>query len=651
MLAFARKKLSRWLAIGLLGFVLIAMVITGFGTDGMGGLGAIGGGAQPATTLAEVGDETISEQEFSDILTRQFNQARQQQPTLDMATFLASGAFDQILNSMIVGAAVSEFGEEQGLVASQRMVDREIVNIPQFRNFAGQFDQATFRQALGQQNLTEAQLRDDIARSLIQRQLLAPIALGGRVPEGLAREYANLLLERRQGTIALVQASAFTQGLNPSPAEVAQFYNQNRGRFTIPERRVVRFAMIGPEQIAAAAQATEQEIQAYYRQNAARYGAGETRTLQHLVLQDQRAAQAAAQQLRGGASFADVASRAGFAAADLTYPNLTQPAFAGQVAPEVAQAAFAANAAQGAVVGPVQAQGTFHVVRVEAIQRTPARTLEQVRGEIAQQITQRKAADALATLIGRIEDLISDGQSIEEIAQAERLQLVTTPPLTAAGQSFGQPFVIPPELRPLIAEAFQIDPENPEPVVEPIQENQRYALVGIGQTIAAAPPPLAQIQAQVRAALIQQRALQRAQAVANGIVQRLNGGTAPAQAFAGQTGLSSPQAINMQRLEIARGGQQVPPPLLALFSLPQNRARIMPAPNGQGWFVIHHAQRTPGNAASQPQLIQTTRNEFNNSASEEIAQQFARALELRFEPQRNDEAISRVRRRLSGVLQ
>ena len=651
MLAFARKKLSRWLAIGLLGFVLIAMVITGFGTDGMGGLGAIGGGAQPATTLAEVGDSTITEQEFSDILTRQFNQARQQQPTLDMATFLASGAFDQILNSMIVGAAVSEFGEEQGLVASQRMVDREIVNIPQFRNFAGQFDQATFRQALSQQNLTEAQLRDDIARSLIQRQLLAPIALGGRVPEGLAREYANLLLERRQGTIALVQASAFTQGLNPSPAEIQQFYAQNRGRFTIPERRVVRFAMIGPEQIAAAAQATEAEIQAYYRQNAARYGAGETRTLQHLVLQDQRAAQAAAQQLRGGASFADVASRAGFAAADLTYPNLTQPAFAGQVAPEVAQAAFAANAAQGAVVGPVQAQGTYHVVRVEAIQRTPARALEQVRGEIAQQITQRKAADALATLIGRIEDLISDGQSIEEIAQAERLQLVTTPPLTAAGQSFGQPFVIPPELRPLIAQAFQIDPESPEPVVEPIQENQRYALVGIGQTIAAAPPPLAQIQAQVRAALIQQRALQRAQAVANGIVQRLNSGTAPAQAFAGQTGLSSPQAINMQRLEIARGGQQVPPPLLALFSLPQNRARIMPAPNGQGWFVIHHAQRTPGNAASQPQLIQTTRNEFNNSASEEIAQQFARALELRFEPRRNDEAIARVRRRLSGVLQ
>jgi len=49
----------------------------------------------------------------------------------------------------------------------------------------------------------------------------------------------------------------------------ANFYNQNRARFSIPERRVVRFAVMGPEQVAAASQPTEQEIHAYYRQNAA----------------------------------------------------------------------------------------------------------------------------------------------------------------------------------------------------------------------------------------------------------------------------------------------------------------------------------------------------------------------------------------------
>lgn len=223
MLQVARGKATKWVAGAILFLVLIAMVVTGFGTDGMGGLGGMGGGQPRSETLVTVGDGTVTEQELRDLITRQFNQARQQNPALDMNAFLASGAFDQILNSLIVGEAVQQFGGEQGLVATQRMVDREIVNIPQFRNFAGQFDDNAFRAALRNQNLTEAQLREDIARSLVQRQLLGPIALGQRVPEGVARSFANLLLERRRGAIGVVPSGALAASINPSDAEITRF--------------------------------------------------------------------------------------------------------------------------------------------------------------------------------------------------------------------------------------------------------------------------------------------------------------------------------------------------------------------------------------------------------------------------------------------
>jgi len=650
MLAFARNKVAKWLAFSLLALVLIAMVVTGFGTDGMGGLGGMGGGQARSDTLATVGDAPVTEDEFRQMVTRQFNQARQQNPAVDMNAFLQSGAFEQILNSMIVAAAVGEFGEEQGLVASQRMVDREIVNLPAFRNFAGQFDQNVFRQALQSQNLTEAQLRRDIARSLVQRQLLGPVALGQRVPEQVARAYANLLLERRRGSIGVVPSQALAAGLNPSDAEIATFYARNRSRFALPERRVVRFAVMGPDQVAAASQATEAEIQAYYRQNAAQYGPRETRTLQRLVLQDQAAARAAVQALRSGTSFADVATRAGFAAADLTFANQTREQFAAQSNAAAAQAAF--SAAQGTVIGPIASEGTFQVIRVEAIQAIAARPLEAVRTEIAAAIQQRKSSDLLGALVARVEERISNNENIDEIARAERLNLVTTPPITSSGQSYGQPFVIPPEFQPLLTQAFEIDPENPEPVVEAIQANQRYAIVGIGQVIGSATPPLAQIRDQVRATLVQQRASDRARAVAQAIVDRINRGMPAAQSFAA-AGVQLPplRQINMQRMEMSRGGQQVPPPLLAMFSLPQGRARIQAAPGGQGWFVIHHEQRTAGDASSQPQLIASTRTEFNNNSAEEMAQQFARALELRVGVTRNDAAIAASRRRLSGSLE
>lgn len=648
MLAFARKKASKWIAIGLLGLVLIAMVVTGFGTDGMGGLGGLAGGTTSGAQLATVDGKAIRETELNDLLNRQFNQARRQQPTLDMATFLGMGAFDQLLDQLIVGHAVDAFGAEQGLVVSQMMVDREIVNIPAFRNFAGQFDDNTFRQALQGQNITEAQLRDDIGRALMQRQLIGPIALGARTSDGIAREYANLLLERRRGAIGVVPAELLSQGINPTDAQIAAFYSQNRSRFAIPERRVIRYAVIGREQIAARARATDAEIAAYYQQNQAQYGPRQTRSLQQVILQDQAAANAFVQRVRGGASFADAASAAGFSAQDIAFASQSQEQFAQASSADAARQAFAAQ--QGATIGPIRTDRGFNVIHVQTIENTPARPLQNVRVEIAAAIEQRKSADALSALVTRVEDGIADGSSLEEVARANGLQVVTTPPITAAGQAPGQAFSMTPDLQPLLRGAFEIDPEDPEPVVETITQNERFALIGLDRVLPAAPPPLVQIRDQVRAAFVQQQGVARARQIAQGIVDQINRGTAPAQAFAAaQPRLPAPQAVDMRRLEISRGGQQVPPPLLALFSLPQGRARVIPAPNNAGWFVVFHAERTPGDAGQQPQLIATTRTEFSNSATEEFAQQFARAIQGRAQVERNQEAITAMRNRLAGT--
>ena len=113
MLNVARRKATKWVAGAILFLVLIAMVVTGFGTDGMGGLGGMGGGQQRSETLATVGSGKVTEQELRDLVTRQFNQARQRTPALDMASFIESGAFDQTLNSLIVGQAVQLFAAEQ----------------------------------------------------------------------------------------------------------------------------------------------------------------------------------------------------------------------------------------------------------------------------------------------------------------------------------------------------------------------------------------------------------------------------------------------------------------------------------------------------------------------------------------------------------
>lgn len=651
MLSVMRSKASRWFAGGLLFLVLVAIVVTGFGTGGFGGIDSLSGGGGTTDQLVSVDGQPITAPQVSELVNRAYARAHDQQPTLQMAAFLGQGAWDQTLEQLIVTGAVQHYGAARGLTVSRAMVDREIVNIPAFRNFTGRFDQNSFRGALAQQGVTEAQLRDDISRSLMQRQLLGPVALGVRTPEGIAREYASLLLERRRGTVGVVPTAVMLAGIEPTEAQLGQFYQLNRAAFTIPERRVLKYALISAAQVPAQATTpTEAEIAAVYRNSTAAYGPRETRSLQSIVLPDRAAAQAFAQRVRGGTSFIDAASQAGFSARDVTFADQRRDQFTTATNAEIATAAY--GAAQGAVVGPIRSELGFHVVRVDRVTTTPARPLEAVRADIARAIETRKRTEALAQLVTRAEDAIADGSSFEEVARTEHLTVVTTPALTAAGQPVAgsPPFQAPPELRPLVRPAFDIDADDPEPVVEPIQANERYALLGVDRVLPAAPPPLAQIRDRVRAAYVQRAALLRARAAAQAIAERINRGMPVAQAFAqAQLRLPPPQSVNTRRIDIAQS-QNVPQAIRTLFTIPEHRAEIVAVPNGAGYFVVAHEQRTPGDGATNPALIANTRQQFQSVGSEEFAQQFARAVQLAAKVRRNDGAIVAERRRvLSSV--
>ncbi|HEY0325733.1 MAG TPA: hypothetical protein VGC46_07115, partial [Allosphingosinicella sp.] len=168
----------------------------------------------------------------------------------------------------------------------------------------------------------------------------------------------------------------------------------------------------------------------------------------------------------------------------------------------------------------------------------------------------------------------------------------------------------------------------------------------------SAAPPLAQIRDQVRQRLIQQTALQRARQAADGIVQRLNSGMAPAQAYA-QAGVPLPptQAITRRRLELVRAGQAVPPPLTILFSIPQGRARILAGPQGSGWLIVHHQQRTAGNAATDsegPALIAAMQQQLNQSGTLELQEQFARAIQSTSDVRREEDRINALRQQMRG---
>jgi peptidyl-prolyl cis-trans isomerase D len=644
MLSFFRRGAMAKIMLVVLFLSLVAIVITGFGTGGTGGLGELGG--LRAGTVAKVGGERLTSDRLREETQRQFERLRREQPELDMPAFLGRGALEEVLDQLIDMTAVTVFGRENGLGVSRAMIDRDIAGVPAFQDVAGRFDDATFRRVLAQERLTEKQLRDDLESRLIQRQLVLPVAGSAYVPGAIAHQYASLLLEQRSGLVGAVPSAAMGPGAEPGEAELAAFYRSNQARYTIPERRVLRYAMFGPEQVAAQSQASDAEIEAAYRQDPA-YAARETRRLSQVVLQNEAAARALAQKVAGGTSFAAAAAQAGYSASDIALGVTSREAFAGKSSPAVAAAAF--GAAKGATVGPVRSPFGWHVVKVEDVIVSAARPLAAVKGEIAAQIQQRKAMNAVNDLATKMENAIGDGSSFDEIAAAQKLAIKETVPVTAAGAAPDNPgWQAPPELRPLLEGAFAME-AGEAPEVETIEENKRFALLTVTRTIPAAAPPLAQIRDRVKADLLIRRASERARAVATAIVARINAGTPPAQAFA-QSGvkLPAPQTLTATRRDIARQNAQVPPPMAMMFSLPRGKARILPAPGGRGWFIVYLDRIVPGDARKEPGLAEAVRGQFAQIIGDEYAQQFTGALRKSLEVKRNDDAVRKLKAELLG---
>lgn len=642
MITFFRRILNSKIGL-ILAFVLLGVIAVGFAATDIQNLGGTPTGAGGA--VAEVAGEEVPQSELAMRVDQEWRTARQQQPTLDLATFVAGGGADQTLERIINGMALQAFAHANGMRVSDRLVDGRIASIPAFQGASGKFDPATFRQVLASERISEAQIRADIARETLVNQVMGPIVGAGQVPQQLALPYANLLLERRQGQFGLIPAAAMDAGAPPTAQEMQTFYQRNIQRFTIPQRRVIRYAVFDSSKVANAAKPTEAEIAQTYTANRAKYAARETRDLSQVIVIDQAGANAIAQRVRGGATLAAAAQAAGLEATSLN--DIEKAALAGQSSQAVADAAFAA--AKGAVAGPVRSSLGWHVLRVEDTAQIAGRTLAEARDEIVAELTASKTANAMSDLVTNIENEVSGGASFAEVAQKFGLNTVTSPAVTSNGMNPDAPQATPaPELTSVLKAAFEAE-QGDDPQVSSLPENAGYVLWGLDSIVPATPRPLASVRDVVSRQVVLERQQRAARNVARQVVAKVNRGTPIAQAMR-ETGLKLPplESVGGTRSELTSQQGRIAPPIAMMFSMAKNTAKQLEAPNNGGFLVIYLNDVVNGDASKNPQVIAATRQGLSQVAGQEYAEQFSRAVRAAMKTTINKEGLAAAKRQISG---
>lgn len=644
MLGFFRSAIKSRIgvAIALIFLALIALSFAGADISG-----AKLGGSGNADRAATVGSTVISTDELQKAMTNALENARAENPTATMKDLIVQGGMDEVLNGLIDRAAIMEWSRTRavGLGVSDRLVDSEIVKLPAFQGPDGKFSQTTYTNLLQQRGISDAALRDDLAKGLITRQALIPGGVGAKIPLASATRYLAVVKEIREGAIQFVPSAAYAPKEPPSEADVAAFYKANGARYERAERRAIRYATFDESAIKSVPAPGDAEVQARYKLGAAAFAASETRSFTQVIVPTEPAAKALAAEIAGGKSIEAAAGSKGLSASKMA--DTSRQKLQSEASPAVADAVYAA--VKGKLAAPAKGALGWYVIRLDAVIQTSGKSLDQARTEITATLVAEKRRAALADLSAQFDDQFSRGTGLADAAKSVGLSLIITDPLQADGSVPGRPTIKPnADVTPLIQAAFAMEREG-QPQVAELQAGARYVIFDVEQVTPAAPPPLTEVREKVMADLAMSRGYGAAKAASDKLLAALGRKTPLAEAVkALGVVLPAPQAVVMPREQLNSMGEKLPATLSLMFAMAQGTSKRLEVPGKAGWLIVSLNRIVPGQVAPNDPLLPRARAELGDLAGREYVEQLRAAVRDAVGVKRNDTSIAALRKQLLG---
>lgn len=605
------------------------------------------GGTGTADRAVTVGSEQIAATDVQRSLTNALENARQDNPTITMKSFIEQGAMDQVIESMIDRAALLEWGRQSavGMGVSDRLIDSEIAKMPAFQGADGKFSQETYKALLGQKGISDALLRDDVAKGLMARQVLIPAGVGASMPLSVAQRYVAVLTETREGAVQLIPSAAFAPKTAPSDAEIAAFYKANGARYQRPERRTIRYAIFDAASVKSVPAPSEAEVANRYKLNAATYAPVELRAYTQVIVPTEAAAKALAAEIGGGKSIEAAAAAKGLSASKIA--ATTRAKLETEASSAVAAAVFAA--ARGQLAQPAKGALGWHVIRLDSVTQNPGKSLDQARAEITATLSAEKRKAALADLSAKFDEAFGSGTGLADVAKEAGLTLIATDPLQADGTVPGRTDIKPnADVMPLLQAAFGMEREG-QPQVAELKAGERYVIFDVSQITPAAPPPLAEVKDKVLADLDTQRGYGAAKAATEKLLAALAKKIPLAEAMKTLgVALPAPQPVTMPRQQLNAMAPKIPATLQLMFEMAQGTAKKLDVPNKGGFVVVTLSKITPGVVKADDPLVARARTELGQITGREYVDQLRTAVREAVGVKRNDAAIAALRTQLSG---
>jgi peptidyl-prolyl cis-trans isomerase D len=323
----------------------------------------------------------------------------------------------------------------------------------------------------------------------------------------------------------LVDKAPFRASAAATDDEARQRFESDRQAYRIPEQRAVQYLVVDEASLANRVAVTDREIEGYYADHKEEFKVPEEVCASHILVKvkaapegeghpDEEArkmAEAVLAQVKAGGDFAALARKSSEDKGSAPGGGDLGCFGRGRMLPAFENAVF--DLKPGEVSELVKTDFGYHVIKLASRREEATPALSQVKDRIRQTLLAQRARTLVEEKMAAVSAPLRRGRGIEEAGREQGLAAKKSEP-------FSRGDTAPPPLSSpvLAARVFELKAGAVEP--EPFTMPGGYVFVALAEVRPARVPELKEVEARVKADLLEEKALQAARSKAGEVKAR-----------------------------------------------------------------------------------------------------------------------------------
>ncbi|MGB6667863.1 MAG: peptidylprolyl isomerase [Candidatus Acidiferrum sp.] len=583
-----QKLLSRILlgvvVLALSGGMLLYLVPTGPG----------GSTTAPTDAVAKVGDQTVT---LADI-RQQLDQIKQRNQVPPM---LVPYYAQQILHQLLLQKEMQYEAAQLGIsVSNDEVADRIRLILPTAFNQGVPIAPDQYASLVeSRTQMTVSQFEDTVRLGLLQEKFQKLVTDGISAGPAELQEEFKFRNEKVKLDYAFIKPEDLQAKIVPDDSEIKTYYEKNKTKFQVPEKRVVRFGIVDLNQIRQNIKISDDQLKAQYQQNSQQYEVPNRVHVEHILLMTvgktdaeveevKKKAQDILNQAKKGSNFEDLAKKYSEDPGTKDKGGDLGWIVQGQTVPEFEKVAF--SLPKGSISDLVKTQYGFHIIKIIDKETAHTKSFDEVKDSIRTPMLLTEADKQAADIADKLSQAIrqSNKISLDDLAKQYHLSVGQTPAVSPTD--------------PLIELGNSTDVKLSDTIFQlrqgelslPVHTDRGYLILDVSQILPAHQGSLDEVRDKVVADLKQEKASLEAHSKADELIKRVKAG-AKFDATAKALGLDAKTSDDFARAgsisNVASGKQ-----LSAAFQLKPGDLGA-PLELGSNWLVYEVVDKQEPNPA------------------------------------------------------